>query len=178
MFWLAGGFLSVNVSEISFDEVHQLFSKDSEIEPGGHWRPKDCKPRWKVRQFSSRRCDSDWAFGDKHALGSKWKHSNVCIHCPAARAVSLKAANAFVHAQSVCACSPGLGAVGKEIRQRLDFSSEPSVSCRRLHQFLELRTQGRILMSLFSVGSSTGPAGASQRPRSNLKERLWALRLA
>lgn len=42
------GFLSVNVSEISFDEVHQLFSKDSEIGPGGHWRPKDCKPRWKV----------------------------------------------------------------------------------------------------------------------------------
>ncbi|KAK7811165.1 hypothetical protein U0070_004708 [Myodes glareolus] len=42
------GSLSVNVSEISFDEVHQLFSKDVEIGPGGHWRPKDCKPRWKV----------------------------------------------------------------------------------------------------------------------------------
>ncbi|XP_028742380.1 beta-1,4-galactosyltransferase 6 isoform X2 [Peromyscus leucopus] len=42
------GFLNVNVSEISFDEVHQLFSKDVEIGPGGHWRPKDCKPRWKV----------------------------------------------------------------------------------------------------------------------------------
>ncbi|XP_021120778.1 beta-1,4-galactosyltransferase 6 isoform X3 [Heterocephalus glaber] len=43
-----GGFLNVNVSEVSFDEVHQLFSKDLDIEPGGHWRPKDCKPRWKV----------------------------------------------------------------------------------------------------------------------------------
>lgn len=42
------GFLNVNVSEVSFDEVHQLFSKDLDIEPGGHWRPKDCKPRWKV----------------------------------------------------------------------------------------------------------------------------------
>ncbi|XP_060233620.1 beta-1,4-galactosyltransferase 6 isoform X3 [Meriones unguiculatus] len=42
------GFLSVNVSEISFDAVLQLFSKDSEIGPGGHWRPKDCKPRWKT----------------------------------------------------------------------------------------------------------------------------------
>nr|XP_025852705.1 beta-1,4-galactosyltransferase 6 [Vulpes vulpes] len=42
------GILHVNVSEISFDEIHQLFSKDLDIEPGGHWRPKDCKPRWKV----------------------------------------------------------------------------------------------------------------------------------
>jgi hypothetical protein len=50
----AGGFLNVNVSEVSFNEVNQLFSKDLDIEPGGHWRPKDCKPRWKVRQcFSS-----------------------------------------------------------------------------------------------------------------------------
>lgn len=49
VFDLLGGFLNVNVSEISFDEIHQLFSKDLDIEPGGHWRPKDCKPRWKVR---------------------------------------------------------------------------------------------------------------------------------
>ncbi|XP_030891785.1 beta-1,4-galactosyltransferase 6 [Leptonychotes weddellii] len=48
VFDLLGGFLNVNVSEISFDEIHQLFSKDLDIEPGGHWRPKDCKPRWKV----------------------------------------------------------------------------------------------------------------------------------
>lgn len=45
-----GGFLNVNVSEVSFDEIHQRFSRDSDIEPGGHWRPKDCKPRWKVRR--------------------------------------------------------------------------------------------------------------------------------
>lgn len=49
IFYLLGGFLNVNVSEVSFDEIHQLFSKDLDIEPGGHWRPKDCKPRWKVR---------------------------------------------------------------------------------------------------------------------------------
>ncbi|XP_038399532.1 beta-1,4-galactosyltransferase 6 isoform X4 [Canis lupus familiaris] len=48
VFDLPGGILHVNVSEISFDEIHQLFSKDLDIEPGGHWRPKDCKPRWKV----------------------------------------------------------------------------------------------------------------------------------
>ncbi|XP_063087872.1 beta-1,4-galactosyltransferase 6 isoform X2 [Cavia porcellus] len=45
------GFLNVNVSEVSFDEVHQLFSKDLDIEPGGHWRPKDCKPRWKKQRL-------------------------------------------------------------------------------------------------------------------------------
>ncbi|KAK1337814.1 hypothetical protein QTO34_002450 [Cnephaeus nilssonii] len=44
------GFLRVNVSEVSFDEIHQRFSKDLDIEPGGHWRPKDCQPRWKVRR--------------------------------------------------------------------------------------------------------------------------------
>lgn len=37
------------MSEISFDEIQQLFSKDLDIKPGGHWKPKDCKPRWKVR---------------------------------------------------------------------------------------------------------------------------------
>lgn len=50
---LPGGFLNVNVSEVSFDEIHRLFSKDVDIEPGGHWRPKDCKPRWKVRRMLS-----------------------------------------------------------------------------------------------------------------------------
>lgn len=53
IFDLLGGFLNVNVSEVSFDEIHQLFSKDLDIEPGGHWRPKDCKPRWKVRSIVS-----------------------------------------------------------------------------------------------------------------------------
>ncbi|XP_064510455.1 beta-1,4-galactosyltransferase 6 isoform X2 [Pseudopipra pipra] len=42
------GLIDVNMSEISFDEIQQLFSKDLDIEPGGHWKPKDCKPRWKV----------------------------------------------------------------------------------------------------------------------------------
>lgn len=44
-----GGLIDVNMSEISFDEIQQLFSKDLDIKPGGHWKPKDCKPRWKVR---------------------------------------------------------------------------------------------------------------------------------
>lgn len=44
-----GGLIEVNMSEISFDEIQQLFSKDLDIKPGGHWKPKDCKPRWKVR---------------------------------------------------------------------------------------------------------------------------------
>ncbi|KAJ7427527.1 Beta-1,4-galactosyltransferase 6 [Willisornis vidua] len=43
-----GGLIDVNMSEISFDEIQQLFLKDLDIEPGGHWKPKDCKPRWKV----------------------------------------------------------------------------------------------------------------------------------
>ncbi|XP_037748636.1 beta-1,4-galactosyltransferase 6 isoform X3 [Chelonia mydas] len=42
------GLISVNMSEISFDEIQEVFSKDLDIEPGGHWKPKDCKPRWKV----------------------------------------------------------------------------------------------------------------------------------
>ncbi|XP_030346113.1 beta-1,4-galactosyltransferase 6 isoform X2 [Strigops habroptila] len=42
------GLIDVNMSEISFDEIQQLFSKDLDIKPGGHWKPKDCKPRWKV----------------------------------------------------------------------------------------------------------------------------------
>ncbi|KAM9024112.1 beta-1,4-galactosyltransferase 6 isoform 3-T3 [Ara ararauna] len=43
-----GGLIDVNMSEISFDEIQELFSKDLDIKPGGHWKPKDCKPRWKV----------------------------------------------------------------------------------------------------------------------------------
>ncbi|XP_053252288.1 beta-1,4-galactosyltransferase 6 isoform X2 [Podarcis muralis] len=42
------GFIDVNMSEIGLDEIQKIFSKDLDIEPGGHWRPKDCKPRWKV----------------------------------------------------------------------------------------------------------------------------------
>nr|XP_020646614.1 beta-1,4-galactosyltransferase 6 [Pogona vitticeps] len=42
------GFIDANMSEISLEEIQQMFSKDLDIEPGGHWKPKDCKPRWKV----------------------------------------------------------------------------------------------------------------------------------
>ncbi|XP_007487264.1 beta-1,4-galactosyltransferase 6 isoform X4 [Monodelphis domestica] len=42
------GLINVNMSEISLDEIQQVFSKDLDIGPGGHWRPSDCKPRWKV----------------------------------------------------------------------------------------------------------------------------------
>uniref|UniRef100_A0A4X2JY23 Beta-1,4-galactosyltransferase n=1 Tax=Vombatus ursinus TaxID=29139 RepID=A0A4X2JY23_VOMUR len=42
------GLINVNMSEISLDEIQQVFSKDLDIGPGGHWRPKDCKPRWKT----------------------------------------------------------------------------------------------------------------------------------
>ncbi|XP_053104388.1 beta-1,4-galactosyltransferase 6 isoform X3 [Hemicordylus capensis] len=42
------GFVDVNMSEISLDEIQQLFSNNIDVEPGGHWKPKDCKPRWKT----------------------------------------------------------------------------------------------------------------------------------
>ncbi|XP_030069693.1 beta-1,4-galactosyltransferase 6 isoform X2 [Microcaecilia unicolor] len=42
------GLININMSEISLDEIHKLFSKDTDIRPGGHWKPKDCVPRWKV----------------------------------------------------------------------------------------------------------------------------------
>ncbi|XP_034285550.1 beta-1,4-galactosyltransferase 6 isoform X2 [Pantherophis guttatus] len=42
------GFIEANMSEISLEEIQQMFSKDLDIEQGGHWKPKDCKPRWKV----------------------------------------------------------------------------------------------------------------------------------
>lgn len=44
-----GGFIEANMSEISLEEIQQMFSKDLDIEQGGHWKPKDCKPRWKVK---------------------------------------------------------------------------------------------------------------------------------
>lgn len=42
------GPIDVNMSEISMDEIHQLFSQDPTIKLGGHWKPSDCLPRWKV----------------------------------------------------------------------------------------------------------------------------------
>lgn len=44
----AEGPIDVNMSEISMEEIHQLFSQDPAIKLGGHWKPKDCLPRWKV----------------------------------------------------------------------------------------------------------------------------------
>lgn len=45
---LHGGISQCPCKGISFDEVHQLFTKYLDIEPGGHWKPEDPKPRWKV----------------------------------------------------------------------------------------------------------------------------------
>ncbi|MGH0126766.1 UNVERIFIED_CONTAM: hypothetical protein FKN15_040420 [Acipenser sinensis] len=42
------GVIDVNMTEITMDEIHQNFSKYLDIQPAGHWKPKDCKPRWKV----------------------------------------------------------------------------------------------------------------------------------
>ncbi|XP_073439812.1 beta-1,4-galactosyltransferase 6 isoform X2 [Dendrobates tinctorius] len=37
----------INMSEITLEEIHQQFSAMN-IGPGGHWKPADCTPRWKV----------------------------------------------------------------------------------------------------------------------------------
>ncbi|XP_017950134.1 beta-1,4-galactosyltransferase 6 isoform X2 [Xenopus tropicalis] len=42
------GQTSVNMSEIGLEDVYQLSSQDTHIERGGHWKPNDCIPRWKV----------------------------------------------------------------------------------------------------------------------------------
>ncbi|EMP35754.1 Beta-1,4-galactosyltransferase 5 [Chelonia mydas] len=42
------GPIDVNMSEIRMEDIHQLFSKDLSIKLGGHWKPDDCLPRWKV----------------------------------------------------------------------------------------------------------------------------------
>ncbi|MEE6506666.1 hypothetical protein FKM82_007784 [Ascaphus truei] len=41
------GPIDVNMSELQLNDVHQLFGKDL-IRVGGHWKPSDCIPRWKV----------------------------------------------------------------------------------------------------------------------------------
>ncbi|KAG8570961.1 hypothetical protein GDO81_011485 [Engystomops pustulosus] len=41
------GPIDINMSEITLEEIHQQFS-DMDIGPGGHWKPTDCTPRWKV----------------------------------------------------------------------------------------------------------------------------------
>uniref|UniRef100_A0A8D2GMR0 Beta-1,4-galactosyltransferase n=1 Tax=Urocitellus parryii TaxID=9999 RepID=A0A8D2GMR0_UROPR len=42
------GPIDVNMSEIGMADIHALFSRDPTIKLGGHWKPSDCLPRWKV----------------------------------------------------------------------------------------------------------------------------------
>ncbi|TWW65589.1 beta-1,4-galactosyltransferase 6-like [Takifugu flavidus] len=42
------GHRDVNVAEISMEETEVSFTKFADMEFGGHWKPKDCIPRWKV----------------------------------------------------------------------------------------------------------------------------------
>ncbi len=42
--------MKVNMSEIDLNKVERLLKKeDSSLSLGGHWKPHDCLPRWKVR---------------------------------------------------------------------------------------------------------------------------------
>jgi len=40
--------MDVNMTEIPMEEIELKFSKFYDIDFGGHWKPKDCSPRWKV----------------------------------------------------------------------------------------------------------------------------------
>uniref|UniRef100_W5MBF8 Beta-1,4-galactosyltransferase n=1 Tax=Lepisosteus oculatus TaxID=7918 RepID=W5MBF8_LEPOC len=42
------GAVDVNMSEIALEEVEQWLHEDPNLLPGGHWKPSDCIPRWKV----------------------------------------------------------------------------------------------------------------------------------
>jgi beta-1,4-galactosyltransferase 6 len=42
------GPMDVNMTQIAMEEIDLKFSKYLDVHFGGHWRPKDCKPRWKV----------------------------------------------------------------------------------------------------------------------------------
>lgn len=42
------GLMEVNMTEIPMEEIELKFSKFFDIDFGGHWKPKDCRPRWKV----------------------------------------------------------------------------------------------------------------------------------
>ncbi|XP_020355008.1 beta-1,4-galactosyltransferase 6 isoform X1 [Oncorhynchus kisutch] len=42
------GPIDVNMTEIPMEEIDLKFSKYQDVQFGGHWKPKDCKPRWKV----------------------------------------------------------------------------------------------------------------------------------
>lgn len=39
--------MEVNMTEVPMEEI-ELRLKRLDIRFGGHWKPKDCKPRWKV----------------------------------------------------------------------------------------------------------------------------------
>ncbi|TNN68272.1 Beta-1,4-galactosyltransferase 6 [Liparis tanakae] len=41
------GLMDVNMTEIPMEEIELKFSKFYDIDFGGHWKPKDCSPRWK-----------------------------------------------------------------------------------------------------------------------------------
>lgn len=45
----AEGLIDVNMTEIPMEETELKFAKFFDIEFGGHWKPKDCVPHWKVR---------------------------------------------------------------------------------------------------------------------------------
>lgn len=40
--------MEVNMTEIPMEEIEEKFSKFFDIDFGGYWKPKDCRPRWKV----------------------------------------------------------------------------------------------------------------------------------
>lgn len=42
------GLIDVNMTEIPMEETELKFTKFFDIEFGGHWKPKDCIPHWKV----------------------------------------------------------------------------------------------------------------------------------
>uniref|UniRef100_A0A8C7X129 UDP-Gal:betaGlcNAc beta 1,4- galactosyltransferase, polypeptide 6 n=1 Tax=Oryzias sinensis TaxID=183150 RepID=A0A8C7X129_9TELE len=42
------GLMEVNMTEIPIEEIEVKFSRFFDVEYGGRWKPKDCKPRWKV----------------------------------------------------------------------------------------------------------------------------------
>lgn len=49
---LSEGRLKVNISEITLTDVEKLLELiDPSLSLGGHWKPHDCLPRWKVSQL-------------------------------------------------------------------------------------------------------------------------------
>lgn len=70
------GPIDINMSEIRMDDIHELFSRDPAIKLGGHWKPSDCVPRWKVGYESDPRCQKHiWDYWDSRAVTSKNLHS-------------------------------------------------------------------------------------------------------